>query len=128
MNVATTVFGNRGLLLFPLWLRHTYTYTAKYGHHQTLCSMTSTDLPPEHYNLSKMFRIRRFRKPNYSASRVNSFQSYDDTKSLPPRLSKVNQLFENNVYALNLAKKSFMDEIGTIALTLSPQDSFEIRV
>jgi hypothetical protein len=54
------------------------------------------------------------------------FQNYE--KPFPNRLAKVQTLFDKHIGAMTKAKQSFLDEVGATALTLSPKDSFELRL
>jgi hypothetical protein len=57
----------------------------------------------------------------------DGFQNYLYTR-MPNRLSKVNQLFEQQVNAVQAARNTMMEVIGVKALTLAPKDSFELRL
>jgi hypothetical protein len=67
-----------------------------------------------------------FSMPKVSNS-TEGFQNCVDTP-LPKRLSKVQTLFEKHVRTMNIAKQSFLDEVGATALVLSPKESFELRL
>jgi hypothetical protein len=54
------------------------------------------------------------------------FQNYK--QPFPNRLARVQTLFEKHIGAMTKAKQSFLDEVGATALTLSPKDSFELRL
>jgi hypothetical protein len=55
-------------------------------------------------------------------------QCYDKKEALPASLSDVQTLFAFHIDTITAAKKSFLDDLGAKALTLSPKLSFELRL
>jgi hypothetical protein len=55
---------------------------------------------------------------------TDNIQYYSEYRPLPERLSEVQTLFDT----IKKARQQFLDDLGAKTLTLSPRDSFELRL